>query len=106
MPKVKIPTKSPIYQNIDEMALSKYNAALIDGYMDEGGNTHRRPGLTLWNNLAAGGKIDGLYCWNAAGGYLIAVSNGRIFRVTTAAGVPEEITGGTLVSGVRPSFNN
>lgn len=103
MPRVKIPIKMPIYQNIDEMALSKFNAALIDGYMDEEGNTYRRPGLTLWNDLGTGVKVDGLYWWKLKG-YLIAVSGGKIFKVLTSGGAPVEITGDTLVSGTRPIF--
>ncbi len=103
MPKQKIPTKTPIYQNIDEMALNQFNASLLDGYMDEEGNTHRRPGLTLLNNLGTGAKIDGLYWWKKQG-YIIAVSGGRIFKKTTLAAVPTEITGATLVSGTRPMF--
>jgi len=103
MAKQKIPIKTPIYQNIDEMALSQMNAALIDGYMDESGNTHRRPGLTLWNNLGTGAKVDGLYWWKKQN-YLIAVSGGKIFKVPTLGGAVTEITGDTLVSGARPMF--
>jgi len=103
MPKIKIPIKTPIYQNVDEIVLTEFNAALIDGYMDESGNTYRRPGLTLWNNLWTGAKVDGLYWWKKYG-YLIAVSNGRIWKVTAAGAVPVEITGDTLIAGTRPIF--
>jgi len=103
MPKIKIPIKTPIYQNIEEVGLSKFSPALIDGYMDESGNTHRRPGNTLWNDLGTGVKVDGLYWWKKKG-YLIAVSGGRIFKVTTSGGAVVEITGDTLASGTRAIF--
>ncbi len=104
MGRVKVPIKTPIYQNIDEMALTVFSPALIDGYMDEAGNTHRRPGLPLLVDLGTGAKVDGL-CWWKKNSMMIAVSGGKVFKITASDGTNTEITGGTsMVSGTRPSF--
>ncbi len=104
MARQKLPIKTPIYQNIDEMALSQFSPALIDGYMDEEGNTHRRPGLSLLVDLGTGAKVDGLYWWKKQG-YAIAVSGGKVFKITASDGTNTDITGaGAMVTGTRVSF--
>jgi hypothetical protein len=91
MPRVKLSTKTPIHQNIDEMAIDeRFSPALIDGYMDELGNTHQRPGLKNFSAPGGSGGIDGLYWWRK-GKCVIAVQSGHIYKVSSDGSV-EDIT--------------
>jgi len=62
----------------------------MDGYMDELGNLHRRPGLKNFTTLASAGGVDGLYWWRK-GKCVIAVSSGRLYKIISDGSV-EDIT--------------
>lgn len=106
MPRVKIPIQAPAHQNLaDEMGLDKFGATLIDGFMDEAGNINRRPGLVAFTTTGETvGAVDGLFWWEE-GNCVIAVQNGKIFKITSAPAV-EDITpaGANMQVGTRVIF--
>lgn len=105
MSKVKIPFNGKVYQNIDDVELTGISPYLMDGWVDEKGCTHRRPGLDLFVDLGTAAKVDGLY-WDDNFQKLFAVSNGKIFAVTDKEGTNSNITGNGLNAGTRPSFTS
>jgi hypothetical protein len=105
MSKVKIPINGKVYQNIDDVELTNISPYLMDGWVDEKGHTHRRPGLDLFVDLDSAAPIDGMY-WDNNFGKLFAVSNGHVYSVTDAEGTNSDITGDALSAGTRPSFTS
>lgn len=103
MPKIKIPFKGKLYQNVDEIELNEFTPLLIDGWVDEFGFTHKRPGLVQLVDLGTSAPVDGVF-WDDVFGCLYAVSNGKIFKVTDKEGTNSDITGDALLAGSRPSF--
>jgi hypothetical protein len=102
MPIVPLPITGPAFQNADEITLSKFSAALIDGYVDALGNSIRRPGLLSFFDVATDLAIDGLYYWKRQS-VVIVVSGGNVYKVTQA-GVITDLTGDNLIAGTRVSF--
>lgn len=99
-----LPLNGPVYQNIDSSALpGQYAAELRDCYLDEMGNTVKRPGLAEWEDLALSSAVDGLYWWDEKG-IVIAVCGGRVWKITDRNGTKQEITGEQMAVGRRPSF--
>lgn len=77
----------------DETTLSNFEGAkLIDCYIDQRGYFRKREGLTLFADLSSLKPIDGLFWWDIKN-VLIAVSNGRIFKITNNQGAFTEVTG-------------
>src|SRR5262249_47735087 len=74
-----------------------------DAYIDELGQTQKRPGLTQFINLGTSAPIDGLYWWEQQSIALV-VSNGRIWKITDFTGSVTELTGDALNSGVQVTF--
>lgn len=103
MPIVKLPINYGPNKDIEEIGLSTHGAAMIDFMVDANGNLMRRAGLVPLCDLGTGSKIDGLYWWNRES-IALAVSAGRIFKITNAGGSFTEITGDSLSSGTRVSF--
>lgn len=108
MPTLKVDINAKPYRNIDPMETnSQYADALIDGYINEIGDTVKRPGIdvTPWVDLGTGKKVDGLFWWDSKQ-MLIAVSDGKIFKITDASGTKVDITGlSTLENGNHVSFS-
>ena len=46
MPELQLPINGNPYENVDQMQLGDSSPMLRDGYVDELGHTHKRPGLT------------------------------------------------------------
>jgi len=103
MLKVKLPISAPVYQNIDDVALTQASAALIDGYIDEAGAVNKRPGLLEFVDVGGNDGIDGVYWWESQG-ILIVVSGGNIYKITTSEGAFTDITGDKLNVGTPVSF--
>lgn len=105
--KVQIPLPTSIYKSVDEAGLPDHiGSRLIDGYINEFGHIVKRPGLsaTVFCNLGVTSKIDGLYWWERKG-VIIAVSSGRIYKITASDGTFTDVTGtDTLQSSGRVSF--
>jgi len=101
-----IPINSKPYKNIDDILNSNGSSdALIDGFIDEAGFTNKRPGIssTVFANLNTSKRIDGLFWWTSRK-CLVAVSGGRVFKITNSSGSFADITGDTLNQFIRPTF--
>lgn len=105
MPTVKLPINAGLNKAIDEIGLKGYGAALQDCIVDELGNIHRRPGLTLLCDLGTAAKIDGLYWWDEQE-WAVAVSGGETHKITDSSGTNAQIAGDTFGTGTRVVFDN
>jgi len=76
---------------------------LIDGYVDELGYIHRRPGTLLKVDLGTNRPIDGLFWWTERG-ILVAVSDGNVY-VIDEAGTATNIGTGPSSGGVVSFVN-
>lgn len=90
-------------QNVDSTSLTDNLEVINDGYRDEFGAIHRRPGYELLCDLAYNYAIDGMYWWSIAQAVII-VANGKVFKVSTKTGTFSEIPGVTLLAGIRVIF--
>lgn len=99
---LKLPITGGAYKNVDEVSLTDTSPALIDGYVDDAGNTVKRPGLSVFSNLNISSHISGLYWWEAKQKVII-VSGGSIWTLNLA-GTATKIADGVLQGSVRPTF--
>ncbi len=104
MPTKYIPFGKP-YTNVDQIEVSDRSPMLIDGWMDEAGAIHRRPGLLEWVDLGTASGVDGLH-WDTYFNKCFAVSNGQVFAITDNAGTNADITGDALETSTPVSFVN
>ena len=103
---VKLPFNIGLNKAIDEIGLKGYGVALQDCWVDEEGNVHRRPGLSLLCDLGTGAAVDGLYWWDDQS-LVIAISDGEIYKITASDGTKAQISGGDeFESGTRVEFSN
>jgi hypothetical protein len=100
---IEIPINSKPYQNVEEFTLDTFSDELYDGFIDELGNSNKRPGLQDFSNPGTFGEIDGLYWWETQA-MLIIVSSGSVFKVTLTTGATTDITGDKLETSGRVSF--
>lgn len=102
---VKLDIAADIVKAVDEVGLTAHGAEMIDVIIDELGNINRRPGIVTLADLGTSAAIDGLFWWEAQD-YVLAVSAGRLFKITDTAGTVTEITitAGAFESGSRVSF--
>lgn len=92
------------YESADEVQLAGLNASIIDLVpIQVGSEIHlvKRPGLIEWIDLGTGAGIDGLY-WHDRLRSLIAVSAGRVFKITDSLGTVNELLGSTALIGSAP----
>jgi len=92
MPVVKLPINTGSNKAFDEVGLKTVGAALRDGVVDRLGNVNRRPGLSLFTDLSQAAGCDGLYWWSAQS-IMLAIVNGKVFKITNASGANSDITG-------------
>lgn len=102
MPTELIPITTPLDKNVDEVGLSTYGAAKLNGYVN-GAGFNRWYGLSLFCDLGTASGVDGIF-WQPNLGKALAVSGGRIYRLNDYLGSFSDITGSTLQSGKRPTF--
>ncbi len=88
---VKIPLSGDAYANVDDAVLNEKSAQLVNAYTDEAGATNKRPGLTGFVDLGTAKPVEGLYWWEFDQS-VIAVSDGRIWRITDPTGTKAEIS--------------
>ena len=92
-----IPLIGPTNENVDDVQVDQSAATLIDGIpvMVEG-KLHivKRPGLAPFVDLGTALPIDGLYWWDKQQ-VVLAVSAGRVWKITDSAGTKVEVTGST-----------
>ena len=94
---VDVPLIGPPNENVDDIQTDQFASTLVDGIplVVEGKlQIVKRPGLTQKLNLGTGLPIDGLYWWDKKQ-VALAVSAGRVWKITDAAGTKVELTGST-----------
>ena len=102
MPNQKIPLSTP-YKNIDDTSLTSQLNIIQDGYLDESDAIHQRPGLELLVDLGTNKKVDGLF-WSDTKEVVMAVSNGKTFKITDKFGANTDLTGNSLIPERPVSF--
>lgn len=97
-------------KSADKTGMSAFTQGQIDGYFlpydGPDGMKYmwcKRPGKTLFCNLMENGPVDGLYHWTRQQ-KLIAVSNGKVFRIDSSGAKTDGTGTATMTSRVRPSF--
>ena len=101
MPIMQLPISGPAYQNTDDQMLDKFSAEIRNLYVNRGGYSEKRDGLTSWVNLGTSRSIDALYWWETQQ-VVLAVSNGELFKITDSLGTTVQLTtGDKLAIGVR-----
>src|SRR3990170_4024019 len=90
---IKLPIGTDAFKNVDDSIVSNLSPYLVNAYTDELGATNKRPGLASWIDLGTGYPVEGLYWWEFDQS-VIAVSDGRIWRITDAGGTRSEISSG------------
>lgn len=95
--RAKIPLERGLYTNSDAVETSEFATSLVNQYVTKAGANVKRPGLSLAVDLGTAKPIEGLY-WFNEGGYALAVSDGKVFKITKAGAVysKTEMTGSTL----------
>lgn len=99
-----IPLITQPYESADEVELDAFNATIIDAIpVKVGDKTHliKRAGLIDFVDTGTGGPVDGLYSMERAG-VAIAVSNGRVFKLTDRLGTFTELFGSTAMRSNAP----
>jgi hypothetical protein len=107
MPIKNLPINVGLDKNVDEVGLRTNNAAMQDVYVDDRGGVNRRPGMTELCDLGTSAKVDGLFWWEKYG-IALAVSNGKLFKITANDGTFSEISfnSGAFSIGSRVYFAN
>lgn len=91
------------HENVDQSGLDELNATVQDAYVNELKQTEKRPGLQELCDLGTTFGVDGLFWWNQKG-VVLAVSAGRVWKITDLSGSLTELTGATLSTGTRVTF--
>ncbi len=106
MPTKPLPIAGGLNKNIDAKAIQPgRNAAMMDCYVDEQGNIHRRPGLVELCDLGESSPIDGLVWWPEQE-LAIAITNTKTFKITDKIGANSQLTNNTFQSLERVHFAN
>lgn len=86
------------YENVEEVQLDQWASTIVDGIpVAVEGKLHivKRPGLEVFANLG-NTRIDGLYWWDKQR-VAVAVTDGRVVKITDATGSLVELTGSTAL---------
>jgi len=97
-----IPLDKPYY-NVDSTSLTSNVSVVKNGYIDEMGAFHKRAGYRLFCDLGTLSEVAGVY-WSENEECLIAVSNGRTFKINSPFGDKVDITGDIINPHVRVNF--
>lgn len=96
---LKFPLTGPPNESVEEEELDQWAATIVDAVpIVVEGELHlmKRPGLTAWIDLGTNLPVDGLYWWDKQR-CVVAVSAGRVWKITDSAGTMAEITGSTAL---------
>lgn len=96
--KVPVSLNSKPYQNIDSVFLDDFSEELIDGYIDDGGDTLSRPGVQNSFALGTGAPVTGAYWWENKNATVFE-SEGLVFLVTEAEVVTQLNSAATVLTG-------
>lgn len=94
------PLALPPNESVEEEQLDQSSATMVDWVpvlVDGKLQLMKRPGLTAWIDLGTNLPIDGLYWWDKQR-CVLAVSNGRVWKITDSGGTYAELTGSTALS--------
>lgn len=101
------PLTGPANESVEEAQLDQWAATIQDAIsvvMEGKLHLMKRPGLTSWIDLGTSQPIDGLYWWDKQR-CVLAVSAGRVWKITDSAGTKAELTGSSaLRSSALVSF--
>jgi hypothetical protein len=100
-----IPLPKLIHKADEAQLPDQIGARLVNGYIDEFGHIRKRPGLEEFVDLGTPAKIDGLFWWDLKG-YLIAVSNGNVYKITSSFGSSTIVAGDELERNEKVNFTN
>lgn len=95
----EFPLTGPSNESVEEAELDQWASTIVDAIPTVvEGKLHlsKRPGLTAWIDLGTSLPVDGLYWWDKQR-CLLAVSAGRVWKITDQAGTITEITGSTAL---------
>lgn len=102
-----IPLIQPPNESVEDMEVDQSAATIVDAVpVVVEGTLHlmKRPGLTEFIDLGTSLPIDGLY-WSDRQGVVLAVSQGRVWKITDATGTKVELTGSVaLLQGAPVTF--
>lgn len=100
-----LPINVGLNLDVDEVGLRTNNAAMQDVYVDTKGGVNRRPGMIELCDLGTSAGVDGLFWWKKRS-LALAISNGKLFKITANDGTFTEISfdSGQFSVGTRVSF--
>lgn len=101
----EIPLITQAYESVDDVEVGQMNATIIDAIpVDVEGkiHLHKRFGLQEFVDLGTNQSVDGLY-WFDRGRVALAVSAGRVFKITDGFGTTVELLGSTALRTNAPA---
>lgn len=102
-----LPLITQPFESADDVQVDQYNATIIDAIPYQVGDKihlQKRFGLQEFVDLGTDQPVDGLY-WFDRGRVAIAVSGGRVFKITDGLGTTVELIGSTaLLSNAQVKF--
>lgn len=105
MPWKKTPLFGQSYESVDEVELDDLRAMVQDFYVNELEHLLKRPCLESFVDLGTLSSVDGLFWWEQEQA-VIAVSGGRVWKITDQSGAKTELTGSTeLLIGAQVSID-
>ncbi len=105
MPQEKVPLPLLVYKRDVEELPEEAGALVFDMIPTVFGAYVKRPCVRSFCNLGTSTGIDGLY-WSEDYSYVVVVSGGSIFKVTSRDGVFTDVTGDSLTSGTPVMFDS
>lgn len=99
-----IPLITQSYETVDDVQVDQYNATAIDVMpvqVEDKTQLVKRPGLVEFVDLGTNSPVDGLY-WYDRGRVVLAVSDGRVFKITDQLGTNVELVGSTSLQSNAP----
>lgn len=99
-----IPLLTQPFESVDDVQVDQFMSTLIDAVpiVVEGKvQLVKRPGLTEHIDLGTGAPVDGIY-WYDIGRVALAVSDGRVFKITDASGAMVELLGSAGIRSNAP----
>jgi len=100
---IEVPFNSIPYQNVDQETLDRFSKALFDGYIDELGNTNRRPGLSPFVKFGTAKPMDASFWWEKKQ-FQIFNSDGSTKKMINNVGTLVDLTGDKLEESGRVSY--
>jgi len=99
-----LPLATQAFESAEDVQLSQFNAAMVDFIpvkIEEKIHLMKRYGLVEYLDLGTNAPVDGLY-WFDRGRVTLAVSGGRVFKISDASGTVMELFGSTAMQSNAP----